>query len=116
MNRAKCKKCNDILNLDEKSKDLVICKCGNLQVECNNKKITCCYSDSLEMVDENGCPISSFTDTPEPTKKDLLTELDMMIKNFSDLPDHAMLTPITHYDFASALLLLSAILRLDNRS
>jgi hypothetical protein len=48
------------------------------------------------------------------TRKELLEMLDEIIKRFEDLPQHAMITPITHSDFCSLLLLLSAIFRSDS--
>jgi len=118
MKRAMCKKCADILPLDESSKDLIICKCGNLHIECKDKKITCCTSHSFHFVDDQGNFITGNapTSTPEFTKEELLSELQLLIKNFTELPQHAMLTPITHYDFSSALMVLAAILRLDKSS
>lgn len=50
-------------------------------------------------------------ETPKPTKQELLEMLDEMIKNIERLPSYAMLTPITHYDHCSLLILLSSILR-----
>jgi hypothetical protein len=47
----------------------------------------------------------------KPTKEELLAMLDEMIKSYEHLPTGAMITPITNYDFVSALLLLSAIAR-----
>ena len=46
-------------------------------------------------------------------KAELLSELEMMIKNIEGLPSHALILPINHYDFCSLLILLSALLRED---
>lgn len=46
-----------------------------------------------------------------PTKEELLDMLSEMIKNYENLPPGALLTPITHYDHQSLLLLLSALFR-----
>jgi len=118
MQRVMCKKCGDILPVDESSKDLIICKCGNLQIECKDKKITCCTTSSFDFVDDHGNVIAGNvpSDAPALIKEELLSELDLLIKNFTELPQHAMLTPITHYDFSSALMVLAAILRLDKSS
>lgn len=48
-----------------------------------------------------------------PEKKELLDMLDEMRKNIDQLPSHAMLSPVTHCDFSSLIMLLSAILRSD---
>ena len=50
----------------------------------------------------------------KPTKEELLYELDLFIENIESLPSSAMLTPVTHYDLAAALLLLSSILKMQN--
>lgn len=113
LNRIKCKKCGDILELIEGLGDVLFCKCNEIAVHCHKKQIMCSNPNGFEKVDDAGNPIMPHTDTTEPSRADLLKELDSMISNFSELPQHAMLTPITHYDFASALILLSEILRLD---
>lgn len=46
-----------------------------------------------------------------PTKEELLEMIKEMIKNLEELPPGAMLTPITHYDHQSLLLLLSALFK-----
>jgi hypothetical protein len=51
--------------------------------------------------------------TSKPNKKDLLNEIKEMIQSIEKLPPHAMIAPITHYDYWSMLLLLSAILKSD---
>jgi len=47
----------------------------------------------------------------KPNRKELLEMLDEMIKSYDRLPEHAMHAPITHYDFVSALLLVSSIFK-----
>jgi hypothetical protein len=49
----------------------------------------------------------------EDKRKLLLDELDRMIENIDNLPAHAKVLPINHYDFGSLLILLSAIFRAD---
>lgn len=46
-----------------------------------------------------------------PTRKELIQQLDDMIQRISDLPNQAMISPVTYYDHASLLILLSAIFR-----
>lgn len=48
-----------------------------------------------------------------PDKKELLDMLDEMQKRIENLPQGALYSPITHADFCSLLMLLSAILRSD---
>lgn len=47
----------------------------------------------------------------KPNKQDLIDMLDEMIKNIENLPSHAMMTPITHYDHCALMILLSSILK-----
>jgi hypothetical protein len=43
-------------------------------------------------------------------KKELVGAVEDMIKNYENLPQHAMLVPITHYEVLSMLYLLRSIL------
>lgn len=54
-----------------------------------------------------------YKDKDRPTKEYLLNELERMIALIEGLPQGAMLQPVTHYDLASALILISSILRSD---
>lgn len=47
----------------------------------------------------------------EHTKEELIEMLDNMIRSFENLPQSAMLTPITYYDHVSLMMLLSTILK-----
>jgi len=48
----------------------------------------------------------------EKTKKEqLLDILQEMITTFENLPQHAMATPITHYDYISLLLLMKELFK-----
>ena len=46
-----------------------------------------------------------------PSKDDIILMVDEMIKTFENLPQHALMTPISHYDHLSLLILLSAALK-----
>jgi hypothetical protein len=48
------------------------------------------------------------------TKADCLEGIDMMIEYVENMPKSSMLTPITHYDYHSLLLLLKSILLLED--
>ena len=50
----------------------------------------------------------------KPKKTQLLDMLDEMIKSYDRLPQHALISPISHYDLLSALLLISEILKSDD--
>jgi len=49
------------------------------------------------------------------TKQDIIDYMDNMIKSIDNLPQAAMMTPVTHYDFYSLLLLISAFFKEDWR-
>ena len=50
----------------------------------------------------------------KPEKKDVLASVEHMLESMETLPQHAMMQPVTHYDYYSLLLLLSATLRCDD--
>ena len=47
-------------------------------------------------------------------KNDILTIIDGMIENIENLPQHAMMMPITHYDYYSLLVLMSSLFRTED--
>jgi hypothetical protein len=125
-NRAKCKLCNDIIE-SMHSTDLQACKCGQIYVD-GGDALTCGSYDwnNFLRVDDEGNEIipkiqekdeinlnQSKNEIPnhKPSKKEMLDMLDEMIKSYENLPQHAMLSPVTHADFVSLLLLLSSIFR-----
>lgn len=124
INRAKCRLCNSIIE-SYHATDLVLCKCGEISVD-EGSALKCFAKDwnNFIRVDDNGNEIivkvknndtkPTEIDSTRPNKKELLSMLDEMIKNTEKLPQAAMTSPITHYDFASALLLLSSILRAED--
>lgn len=125
INRAKCKLCNSIIE-SYHATDLVLCKCGEISVDGGNA-LRCSANnwDNFIRVDDQGNEIevkvkylNDVEDKPttSPNKKELLKMLEDMIENIERLPPQAMLTAITHYDFCSALLLLSSILRVEDRA
>src|SRR5260221_11915794 len=123
-NRAKCKLCGDIIESFH-STDLVNCKCGQIYVD-GGTAMFCGDSDwnNFLRVDDQGNeivvkvqekePTKEMEYIHKPTKKEMLDMLDEMIKNIENLPQHAMLLPITHADHCSLLILLSAILRAED--
>lgn len=120
-NRAKCKLCNSIIESFHPT-DLVLCSCGEISVD-GGDALRCSAKNwnHFLRIDENDKEIQvSIIDEDvkqiykTPSKEDLLKILDDMIQNIEKLPPSAMTTPITHYDFCSALLLLSSIFRSDN--
>lgn len=55
-----------------------------------------------------------MTETNKPTRSEMLEMLDRYIQAIEALPQHALYAPVTHSDFVSMLLLLSAILKEDD--
>jgi len=52
-----------------------------------------------------------MSDAPKQSRKEMaVEELKAMISNIERLPSHAMLTPISHYDYCSLLIVLVAAL------
>lgn len=116
-NRAKCKLCKSIIESFHDT-DYVECKCGEIAVSGNPASLYCSAKDwnNFMRIDDLGNEIivKVKENSIEPeihTKSDLLRMLDTMIQNIESLPQEAMTSSINHYDFCSALILLSSILR-----
>jgi hypothetical protein len=103
-----------------------MCSCGEISIcggpyayECGAKD----YSNFLRLDDMGNeivvkveedvgkSNIKTEENVRKPNKQDLLDMLDEMIGNIEKLPSNAMSLPVNHYDLASALVLLSSILR-----
>jgi hypothetical protein len=128
-NRAKCKLCQSIIESFHDT-DYVSCKCSHISVS-GGLRMECSAIDwgNFLRVDDQGNEIivkvknvigNSGTQeendvkqlyNENPTREDKLKMLDEMIKSYENLPTHALQAPITGYDFTSALLLISSILR-----
>jgi hypothetical protein len=126
-NRAKCKKCEDIIESFHQY-DYVTCKCGEIAVDGGTSYFRCVaknIENFLRIDDEGNDIIPKFIDAEEkanvkpldiaakPNRTDRLVMLDEMIKSIEKLPVHAMSSYITHYDYYSLLLLLQSLLRDD---
>ena len=110
LNRAKCKRCSDILEIKEG--ELVYCSCGEIVLNGIDKRVVCNTSvTNYVEVDELGNEIVLDISSPKPDRKALLEMLDEMVKKIEEMPSHVMQAPVNHYDFASALLLISTILK-----
>lgn len=133
-NRAKCKLCLSIVESFHEH-DYVGCKCGEIAIDGGDKYLRASAKDfrNFLRVDDEGNEIivkvvddeakpekdgsKDANENPgKPSRKELLDELKVMIDNIEKLPSHALALPITHYDFVSALMLLSAIFRSDAES
>lgn len=120
-NRAKCRLCLSVLeSLSEN--DTVECECGEISISGGETRYLCAFKDVdnfLRLDDENKEIQVKFKEESEEkaevkpplTRSELLDMLSEMNKSSENLPQHAMLNPVTHYDLSSALILLESILR-----
>lgn len=105
----------NFLRVDDNGKEIEV----TLKDKDADNTVTGCDVSDANNSTYNDSASSSGFDTKQPrmdsesypSKKDLLEELDMMMKNIESLPQNAMTLPINHYDFYSFMLLVSSILR-----
>lgn len=114
-NRAKCKKCNCIIESLQPN-DWIYCECSEIGLSGGKDNYKCFAGDFTNFlrVDDLGNEIIVIVkevDKQPITQKELLKSLDEMIKSIESLPNNAMVSAINHYDFVSALILLSTIFR-----
>jgi len=123
-NRAKCLKCGDILESFHPT-DYVVCKCDEIAL--NGGSAMLCYAKSFKnfiRINDDGeevIPTIVEKEVPEadpnqdmtqpPNRQELLSALNDYIKSFDNLPEHAMMTPITHIDLKNSLTIVYAILK-----
>lgn len=119
-NRAKCKLCLCIIESFHPG-DYVTCKCDEISVS-GGLNMLCAAKNWFNFirVDDLGNEIvvkaesdvkPIYNQNIRPKREELLKMLDDMIEKIESLPTHAMTSPVTHYDLASSLILLSSILR-----
>lgn len=121
-NIAKCKICESVIESFHRY-DYVSCKCGEIAVDGGTdyfRAVANDFNNFLRVDDEGNEIVVTFKDeAPQPketvklTRKDLIDMLDSMTKNIENMPQSAMTLPITHYDFAAALMILSSIFKSD---
>jgi hypothetical protein len=109
-NRAKCKKCNSIIESDGEHKD---CACGEISVFGNMQCQAKDWGNFLRVDDQGNVIVPQVTDAPntKPTKEELIKILDEMIASIEGLPATAMLSPVNQYDYVAGLLLLSQLFK-----
>ena len=112
-NRAKCKKCNAIIESFVMN-DLIACDCGAIAISGGTylyEVFANDFGDMIRIDDEDNEIIPKIVGKPaqeketKPTRDELLLELERMIDNIGRLPPVAKLNCINHYDLGSALLL-----------
>jgi hypothetical protein len=125
-NRAKCRKCSTIIESFHRY-DYVSCKCGEISISggLDVLEVSAKQFSNFLRVDDEGHEIEvtvqekdkheskeGYKDYPEkPTRKDLIDEFQILVKNLESLPPAALSAPVSHYDLYSFLLLLSCILQ-----
>ena len=133
-NRAKCRVCKETVESLSRY-DYVTCKCGEISI-CGGADELLAFSVDSEFkhflrVDEDGNEVVVHyhekkeekgnddppADNPESiTTGELKDALDGMIKSYENLPQNALVQPVTHYDLLSLMILLAEIFkRLDRR-
>lgn len=119
-NRTKCKSCNDIIETIGKG-DFIMCSCGKICISQREDHLRARFDNREDIVfvdDEGNEILPTYKDDiqkqeplSKPNREELLEIMDEMVKRIQELPQHATLTPVTHADFASLLMLLSSIFR-----
>jgi len=121
-NRAKCKLCGSVIESFH-STDFVECKCGEIAVDAG-EALRCAAKDwaNFIRVDDSGkeipiiakeenCNVKPLDNDKPITKEELVSMLSEMAKSYENLPQHAMMQPVTNYDLASSLLLVSEVFK-----
>lgn len=121
-NRAKCKKCNSIIESTYRH-DYVRCACGEIFVDGGDDYFRYGASDMTNFIrlDDEGNPIeqalSIKKEAPKeepPAKKnldELIDILDEMNRSFDRMPLHAQMSYATHCDLNAAMLLMAQIVK-----
>lgn len=121
-NRAKCKKCNAIIESFVMN-DLISCECKAIAISGGAYRYEVFandFNDVIRIDDDDKEIIPKIVNKSEqeqakplPKREELLEELDRMIENIDKLPPEAKMSYINHYELGSLLVLLSLILRSD---
>lgn len=120
-NRAKCKLCNGIIESFHDT-DYVLCKCSEISVS-GGLAMYCSARDFANFVrvdDEGNEIIVKVKDIGVETKSEvtgildqkcLLSTIEEMIKTVENMPQHALSSPISHYDYCNLLMLMCSLLK-----
>ena len=124
-NTAKCNLCKDVIE-SYTIQDYVTCKCGEIGIRGGTQFLHAEAKnwDNFFRLDEEGNEIKvkfkdhliedNSSEDNQNTKKTLQFTIDQMIETLENLPQHAMLTPVTQYDLYSVLLILSSFCKLND--
>lgn len=118
-NRAKCKKCEDVIESKFKN-DFVKCSCDEIWIDGGQEYYRAGANDYSNFLrideDDKEVPVRFIDD---PTKEEPPVVMDMnnpmralddLIQRYENLPPDEMLKPITQYDQYSFLLLFREML------
>lgn len=124
-NRAKCKKCESIIESFHRH-DHVTCKCGEIAIDGGPDYFRCManeLSNIIRVDDEGNEIIPVIRDKedvkpldiglPKPSKQDKIKMLEEIIQGYERLSETGLNSYVTNYDLLSALMLLLSILRDD---
>lgn len=117
-NRAKCKLCNAIIE-SMNEHDHVVCKCGHIAVSGGPDKpkaLARDFANFLRVDDEGNEKAVVFKEKEDGEPKKMTTEeilraLEDLIKSYENLPQHALLAPVSHADQLSLLMIVSSLFR-----
>lgn len=121
-NRAKCKKCQQIIESVDK---YIVCSCREIgigphlyaaardwdnfvRIDDDGNEISVRYEDKGNDQDQE---INKQEEAHKPTKDDMIRMLDEMVKSYENLPQPALLSPVSHSDFLSLLMLVSSLFK-----
>lgn len=128
-NQAKCKLCNVIIESLDKDK-IITCKCGEIAIDGGNEFYGAYARDFVNFlrIAEDGTAIEVKYIVKEPsaviqqeevptnklTRKELLDMLEENLKSMDNMPPHAMISPMTNYDYYAFGTLLLSIFRAES--
>lgn len=114
--RAKCRLCSTVIEVN--AGENIQCACGEIHIDRTNSKTMYGAVDYENMIaiDEDGDehPINVVERMDRQAEPDNRSDtpqfaLDQLIERIEGLPQHAMQSFITHYDYLSLLYLLKAL-------
>ena len=130
MKRAKCKLCNNIVEIKNRI-DMFSCPCGEITIDYITAHMHASLKtdkSNLLFVDEDDNEIVPASWTTEQiiidrkveemgedvnlgSRRELLSMIDALIHNIDSMPNQGRFAPVTHSDFAELLSLVAALFR-----
>jgi hypothetical protein len=123
-NRAKCRLCGDVIE-SLHLHDYVPCKCDEIAVDGGSQywRVFAKSWDNFIRLDDEGNEvipqIEDKVETPKPaieepkplSREDKLVMLEAFAQSIERLPEHALMSPVSHADLYQAILLITSIFR-----